>query len=287
MCTDCRVSYSCSLTTGSLTYTTTMSDVEGLRLLANHLAKVKLEAAENRYELSRLLKITQGKNEELEGEVCRLKQLCRENSLHWRLQERDDWKALVEAVQKDRSRLERENEKLVTEISLLRQQVTSLGHVPEAPENSAYISPLKATATSPTRQEEDHGSGSRRNSCSPSIDDDPAGYIGRLEEDLGLSKRRESALREKLASLTAQLERWRIEKQSDLENQVDALRHKLDTELQAKWERSQHRGAISGLFSSLIETVAPHPTLTRRKDIMTNNMSSGEEFVKNGKEEKT
>ena len=87
-----------------------MSDVEGLRLLANHLAKVKLEAAENRYELSRLLKITQGKNEELEGEVCRLKQLCRENTLHWRLQERDDWKALVEAVQKDRSRLERENE---------------------------------------------------------------------------------------------------------------------------------------------------------------------------------
>lgn len=265
-----------------------MSDVEGLRLLANHLAKVKLEAAENRYELSRLLKITQGKNEELEGEVCRLKQLCRENTLHWRLQERDDWKALVEAVQKDRSRLERENEKLVTEISLLRQQVTSLGHVPEAPENSAYVSPLKATTTSSTPQEEDYGYDSRRNSsCSPSIDDDPAGYIGRLEEDLGLSKRRESALREKLASLTAQLERWRIEKQSDLENQVDALRHKLDAELQAKWERSQHRGAISGLFTSLIETVAPHPTLTRRKEFMTNNMSSGEEFVPNVKEEKT
>ena len=67
LCTDCGVSNTSSLAIGSLTCTTIMSDVEGLRLLANHLAKVKLEAAENRYELSRLLKITQGKKRRVRG----------------------------------------------------------------------------------------------------------------------------------------------------------------------------------------------------------------------------
>ena len=75
-----------------------MSDPEGLRLLANHLAKVKLEAAEQIYALTNEGKYLKEKNEELSSQVLHLKQQCRENTLHWRLQERDDWKALLESV---------------------------------------------------------------------------------------------------------------------------------------------------------------------------------------------
>ena len=116
--------------------------------MANHLAKVKLEAVEQIYSLGTKVKQVNEENKELCGEVARLKQLCRENTLHWRLQERDDWKALVEAVQKDRSRLENDNEKLSCEISALRKQLTSLGHAPETPDDSAYVSPRRGSVAS-------------------------------------------------------------------------------------------------------------------------------------------
>jgi|EP00945_MAST-04E_sp_MAST-4E-sp1_P004403 chromosome segregation ATPase len=239
-----------------------MTDVEGLRLLANHLAKVKLEAAEQIYSLGTKVKQVNEENKELCGEVARLKQLCRENTLHWRLQERDDWKALVEAVQKDRSRLENDNEKLSCEISALRKQLTSLGHAPETPDDSAYVSPRRGSVASADGAGSHIVAGhSSSRPDSPSVDflNDPQGHIQHLEGALGESKRRESVLREKLASVTAQLEQWRIEKQSELESQIGALRHKLDTELQAKWERNHDVSALTSIFSSLVETVAPHP----------------------------
>ena len=58
---------------------------------------------------------------------------------------------------------------------------------------------------------------------------------------------------------------WRIEKQTELEAQIGALRLKLDRELEEKWERSQDRSIFTSVFSNIIETVAPHPTITRRK----------------------
>lgn len=238
-----------------------MTDVEGLRLLANHLAKVKLEAAEQLYSINTKLKGVSEENRELHSEVARLKQLCRENTLHWRLQERDDWKALVEAVQKDRSRLENDNERLSNEISLLRKQLTSLGYVPETPDNSAYVSPRRGSVGSGDGASSQADSGPTPRSASPSMDfsQNPQGHIEHLEEALAESKRRESSLREKLSSVTAQLEKWRIEKQSELESQIGALRHKLDRELQAKWERNHDVSVLTSMFESLVETVAPHP----------------------------
>eukprot|EP00607_Mallomonas_marina_P006511 CAMPEP_0182430912 /NCGR_PEP_ID=MMETSP1167-20130531/44712_1 /TAXON_ID=2988 /ORGANISM="Mallomonas Sp, Strain CCMP3275" /LENGTH=326 /DNA_ID=CAMNT_0024616591 /DNA_START=166 /DNA_END=1143 /DNA_ORIENTATION=+ len=45
-----------------------------------------------------------------------VEQLKIENSKKWRLQERDDWKALVDSVQQDRDRLHDENVRLITEL---------------------------------------------------------------------------------------------------------------------------------------------------------------------------
>ena len=247
-----------------------MSDPEGLRLLANHLAKVKLEAAEQIYALTNEGKYLKEKNEELSSQVLHLKQQCRENTLHWRLQERDDWKALVEAVQKDRTRLENENESLMEEISLLRKQITSLGHMPDSPANSKYVSPSTKSKTGPRYNEEGHmvpvSPVAFEHKDTNGLDkNDLSNHIAHLEEELSKSKRRESSLRDKLSTLKAQLGQWRIEKQTELEAQIGALRLKLDRELEEKWERSQDRSIFTSVFSNIIETVAPHPTITRRK----------------------
>lgn len=248
-----------------------MSDPDGLRLLATHLAKVKLEAAEQIYALTTQGKYLQQENEELNNQVLQLKQLCRENTLHWRLQERDDWKALVEAVQRDRTRLENENEKLMEEISILRKQITTLGRVPETPTTSAYVSPSSKQKISrqynynEDRKDVDEAV-SYGDDSKPTFDtNNVSGHINHLEEELSKSKRRESSLRDKLSTLKAQLEQWRIEKQTELESQIGALRRKLDKELEEKWERSQDKSMLSSVFSNIIETIAPHPTITRRK----------------------
>lgn len=53
-------------------------------------------------------------------------QLKVENSKKWRLQERDDWKALVESVQRDRSRLQDECNNLEHQLLLAREEIIKL-----------------------------------------------------------------------------------------------------------------------------------------------------------------
>jgi hypothetical protein len=53
-------------------------------------------------------------------------QLKVENSKKWRLQERDDWKALVDSVQRDRSRLQDECNTLEAELQTSQEEILSL-----------------------------------------------------------------------------------------------------------------------------------------------------------------
>lgn len=53
-------------------------------------------------------------------------QLKLENSKKWRLQERDDWKSLVESVQKDRTRLQEECLFLQTSLEIANAQISKL-----------------------------------------------------------------------------------------------------------------------------------------------------------------
>ena len=89
-------------------------------MLQRHLAKVKLSHAEREHELVEQLR---AKEEECAAmradyEIARdelqlcwsfVDQLKKENTLKWRCEERDDWKALVTSIQEDRARLLREN----------------------------------------------------------------------------------------------------------------------------------------------------------------------------------
>jgi|MDTE01.2.fsa_nt_gb hypothetical protein len=78
-------------------------------------------------------------------------QLKLENTKKWRLQERDDWKALLESVQEDRMRLQEECTKMEQQLSMAKDllspenlevleqnvQNAGLGHTPERREGSS------------------------------------------------------------------------------------------------------------------------------------------------------
>ena len=91
--------------------------VVGLRMLAEHLAKVKLEATENAYVLEQRVKALEAENAQLQSRLGRARddlrdykdqigQLQRENSRKWRVQERADWKQLVATLRAERKVLQ-------------------------------------------------------------------------------------------------------------------------------------------------------------------------------------
>lgn len=113
------------------------SESEGLSKLTEYLAQTRRQAEisidllnnkiveleqENDYKLGRI--------NELTGERDYFKkyseQLKSENSKKWKLQERDDWKSLVESVQKDRARLQDECTRLESSLDEAKVQIQGL-----------------------------------------------------------------------------------------------------------------------------------------------------------------
>jgi len=101
-------------------------DSEGVRVLAQHLAKVKLRSEETIYELKKQLKDARRGEEEakrvasdldrrLQEAEARIIILESDSAIKQSIEERNDWKALVAALNKDRSRIQKENEKLIAE----------------------------------------------------------------------------------------------------------------------------------------------------------------------------
>ena len=114
---------------------------EAALYLANHVAKVKLEAAEANYKWSSQVDQLTSQNRHLTQQVEKLERVVRENSLQWRLRERDDWKNLVAAVQRDRDRLEADNEKITSTVNVMRKQLQSAGIEPDGAFNATGASP--------------------------------------------------------------------------------------------------------------------------------------------------
>lgn len=55
-----------------------------------------------------------------------MEKLKQENSTKWRLQERDDWKALVESVQSDRARIQEMNNDLEAKLQQANMEIAKL-----------------------------------------------------------------------------------------------------------------------------------------------------------------
>eukprot|EP00635_Sarcinochrysidales_sp_CCMP3193_P012900 CAMPEP_0118911190 /NCGR_PEP_ID=MMETSP1166-20130328/12995_1 /TAXON_ID=1104430 /ORGANISM="Chrysoreinhardia sp, Strain CCMP3193" /LENGTH=158 /DNA_ID=CAMNT_0006850667 /DNA_START=82 /DNA_END=554 /DNA_ORIENTATION=+ len=93
---------------------------KAVELLQKHLVKVKMACAQREHELLERIRLCDEQKAQLEAdyEIAKeelqlcwafVEQLKKENTLKWRCEERDDWKALVQSMQDDRARLLREN----------------------------------------------------------------------------------------------------------------------------------------------------------------------------------
>lgn len=188
---------------------------------------------------------------------------CRENTLQWRLKERDDWKNLVAAVQRDRSRLEQENGSLKEHIAALHTQISGLGAEPVEP-----CEPFSA-ATSGAGADQANLNADRRSGSSGRASPGASDLrIRELEAQLRSTRQREDDLRQRLEMAEAEVQKWKVERQADLLAQVHALQSKLNMELEQKWARRRgnrpvRRGSEDmnsyGMLSRLIEVVAPYP----------------------------
>lgn len=264
-------------------------EMDAAQYLAAHVAQVKLEAAEAEYSWSSQVDELRSQNKSLSQEVQKLKRVVKENSLQWRLRERDDWKNLVSTVRKDRDRLDHENAKLKARVASLERQLTLNGVQPVSlmsPETSGRKSRAESGSRSKGRQVDSSGgkspqspsdmterSKSLNSSAHPSEDDVPHATMMRfkeLEAQLADSISREDAMRARLRSAERELQLWKVEKQADWLNQIDALQSKLNMELEQKWARNRgHRPLLSphrtrsapGIVTRLIEVVAPYPAL--------------------------
>eukprot|EP00598_Pedospumella_elongata_P015454 CAMPEP_0185000786 /NCGR_PEP_ID=MMETSP1098-20130426/69189_1 /TAXON_ID=89044 /ORGANISM="Spumella elongata, Strain CCAP 955/1" /LENGTH=151 /DNA_ID=CAMNT_0027527999 /DNA_START=97 /DNA_END=549 /DNA_ORIENTATION=+ len=114
-----------------------MSESEGLQKLTAYLNQTRrqAEAAVDalNVEISRLKQendayeaICRELEEEKEQYRLQVEQLKQEGTTKHRLQERDDWRSLIDSVQKDRSRLQEECNTLETALEMAREEITTL-----------------------------------------------------------------------------------------------------------------------------------------------------------------
>lgn len=87
-----------------------MSESAGLAKLTEYLNQTRKQAELSIDILNKKISELENENERLSGEKDYFHsltlQLKIENSKKWRLQERDDWKSLVDSIQIDRTRLQ-------------------------------------------------------------------------------------------------------------------------------------------------------------------------------------
>mmetsp|Transcript_15193 Transcript_15193/g.27058 ORF Transcript_15193/g.27058 Transcript_15193/m.27058 type:complete len:247 (+) Transcript_15193:211-951(+) len=205
----------------------------GVRMIAAHLAKVKLRAAEHEYEskvriqeleknLSDALRQLEQATKDSENYRLQVKQLQSENTYKALVAEREKWKSLIDTLRNDKKQM-------AFEIDDLKKQLADLGQDPYGPDANEALStetsgPSKTMAVASPR----HGPG------------DP--QLIQLQGEVKF--------------LRNQVEAKQVE--------VLALKSKLDRELELKWERehearTQGKGWRRSLLESFAEAIAPFP----------------------------
>lgn len=110
-----------------------MSESDGLKKLTEYLKQTKRQAeaaidilnaklAEAGEENNLLMQAIAQLEAERDHYKQQVEQLKSENSTKWKLQERDDWKSLVDSVQRDRSRLQDQCSQLEIELEEYKEE---------------------------------------------------------------------------------------------------------------------------------------------------------------------
>lgn len=111
---------------------------EGIRILGQHLTTIREQNAHLTEENARLRSQLQACLDELDFRNGLVEQLKIENSKKWRVEERNDWKSLVDSVQRDRDDLRKENDALVDRVEELETQLLSLQEARSGSGNSTH-----------------------------------------------------------------------------------------------------------------------------------------------------
>jgi hypothetical protein len=202
-------------------------DANGVKLIAQHLAKVKLAAEEREHgfrqaqadadktikHLRGMLKESLDKSSGLEEHV---KALEVQNTKKWMIESRDHWVTMVEQLKAERAKLREENARLVEQLRQLSLGGGAGGGDPDKTQTAQALTMLADERAAFSRREED---------------------------------------------LKAQIDKARAEAEHK-ETSIVALRRKLDFELELKWERSREDEAAAqserNMLSTFYET-APIP----------------------------
>lgn len=174
-----------------------MSESDGLRKLTEYLAQTRRQAETAIDELNRQIVDLKKENEmcmqvveTLEAERDYFKshaeQLKQVNSTKYRLQERDDWKSLIDSVQKDRNRLqedcialEHQLQQSKSEIEYLRGELQRVNEEKAQLEHQSPFSPAAAGGSSSrNRLQSDSASADSCSGDDDGSDADTAGASG-------------------------------------------------------------------------------------------------------------
>lgn len=227
-------------------------DGEGIRLMAQHLARVKLDAAEQSYALKQRLRSRQEEQKQMlaELELCRRKlseseatimMMKKESSRKYCIEERNDWKALVAALNKDRSRVQKENEQLVAERNSAVDEKMRLHRHNKQLEEEMKVYKLRLQDASPIQAQKQALVDSKQ--APPT---DVGGELQRLQKE-------NNAL--KAATMREQREREERRVQWALDNQsLKAKLHQLQTDNQGLRGQLLQRTSNSGGFFSDLTT---------------------------------
>mmetsp|Transcript_1025 Transcript_1025/g.1496 ORF Transcript_1025/g.1496 Transcript_1025/m.1496 type:complete len:242 (+) Transcript_1025:196-921(+) len=233
-----------------------MSEETGLKLLGQHLAKVKLEAEEMRYrhktevvelnsqvtELQKQLDVCRSDIEEYKKQVKALEIQGTRKAL---FDEREQWKKLVESLRKDKKRLQQEREELKE--ALKNQSQSQVANISiDTNKDGNNNSDIKSNENS--ESENDYKKRARTISGNMNGGFDEAERI-KFHSEINI--------------LQSELEQKNVE--------VEALKEKLDHELELKWERVQSMDSSwrKSLLDSFKEVLSPLPqSLRSEKEIL-------------------
>lgn len=235
-----------------------MSENISVQLLSNHLVNVKMEFAEKEeYLTSELKKSTMKQhkfafenirlNDEVIALQIELNQLKQQIGVKWRVEERNEWRALVEAIQNDRTRLEEQNSNLKYQLTDLQSKLSS-SNIGCSNENSNYTNKtLTNTAITMTTTDSD-------------VTSTTSGINVQVQQLLNqlTYEREEGSVR-----LRQVEEKW-------LE-QVDGLRYRLNVELEKQWQQQrdehlhQKNQGIANKIFSYYRSSDSHPTSKNMK----------------------
>lgn len=224
------------------------TDEGGVRLLGQHLARVKLQAEEREYqfkmqieklldekqEQQAVLREALSKSAQLEAQV---KQLEVQNSRKWQIETRDHWINQIESVKQERNRLRAENEQMSESLQKLQAEypVVTNGDDDNDVERREQLAPPGLSSTSTQA-------------------DSLKSHLAQTVAELAKERAAREDLQREVDSVKQQLE--------ESGKACLALKKKLDFELELKWERSRQtamdeQAENGSVLDSLVQVVAP------------------------------